>query len=55
MRTGVGEDIRHAPLLHHATVLDNSNVAADLLDHAHGVGDDDDRDARLPGDVAQEL
>ena len=50
-----GEDLRHAPLLHHAAALEHRDVVADLLDHVHGVGDYHQGHAGLAVDVAQQL
>ena len=52
---GLGEHLRHAPLLNHTAALEHRNVVADLLDDVHGVGDYHQRHAGLAVDVAQQL
>ena len=52
---GRGEDGRNKPLLHHLAVIEDGNVVAHLLHHAHLVRDDDDGDAELFIDVADQL
>ena len=52
---GRGKDGRNKALFHDFTVVEDRNVIADLLHHAHLVCDDDDGDAKLFVDVADQL
>ena len=52
---GRGKDGRNKALFHDFAVVEDRNVIADLLHHAHLVCDDDDGDAKLFVDVADQL
>ena len=52
---GIGEDLGHRAFFHHLTGIQDGHMLADLLHHAHLVGDDDHRDAQFPVDVLDQL
>ena len=52
---GGGEHVADAAFLHHPAAVQNGHVAADVLHHAHLVGDDDDGDAHFGVDIADQL
>ena len=49
------ENIEHGSLLRDDPIRDDRDLVADLLDHAHLVRDDDDREMHLLVDIADEL
>ena len=51
----MAEDGLHAALLDNGTVVQNRHAVADFLNHAHLVGDDDDRDAQFAVDLLDQL
>ena len=51
----VREDIPHAALLYHGAVIQNGNVAAHILHHAHLVGNDNHRNAHFAVDLLDQL
>lgn len=52
---GCGKDGRNKTLFHDFAVVEDRNVIADLLHHAHLVRDDDDGDTKLFVDVTDQL
>ena len=50
-----GENGGDESLLHDLAVIQNGNVIAHLFHHAHLVRDDDDGDAELAVDIADQL
>ena len=52
---GVAEDGLHLALLHDCAVVQNGHAVTDLLDHAHLVGDDNDRDTQFAVDLLDQL
>ena len=54
-RLGMGEHLAHIPFLHHHAFIQNGHMAAYILHHAHLMGNDDDSDAQLLVDAADQL
>ena len=55
LRPGIAEDIADLAFLDHAAVFEDCHAVADLLHHAHLVGDYDDGDPHFLVDLADQL
>ena len=51
----MGEDLGYFALLHHLALVQDGQMPADLLHHAHLVGNDDHRQTQLLMDAADQL